>query len=351
MITDLDKLLATCLSEISECTDSKKLESVKIAVLGKNGKITDMLKALKDTPIEERKEASSKINVVKNSILQKLEEKSVNIEILRLKKKLASEFIDISMPPRFSEMGTIHPLAKVEEEISEILSSYGFVCTEGPDIESEYFNFTALNMPDYHPARAMHDTFYVSVLAGKEGRRVMRTHTTPVQIHSMLENKPPFRFFTIGRVFRSDYDATHTPMFNQIEGILVEKDIGFAHLKWLLSGFVKKFFGVENLEIRLRPSFFPFTEPSAEIDINYKIVDGKIVFGSGDKWMEIGGAGMVHPNVLKYGNVDPKKFQGLAFGFGLERMASLKYGVPDLRGYFESDDLWRRSFGFDHFAR
>ena len=350
-MVDLNKLLATCLFEIDECSDLKTLESVRVATLGKSGKITEMLKALKDAPMEKRKSVSAEINITKNAILQKLEERSREIKDADLNKKLASEFVDISMPPRFSEIGTIHPLTKAEEEIADILSSYGFICSEGTDIESEYFNFTALNMPDHHPARAMHDTFYVSLLAGNEGRKLLRTHTSSVQIHAMLANEAPFRFFTIGRVFRNDYDATHTPMFNQVEGIIVEEGIGFSHLKCLLASFVKKFFDVEALQIRFRPSFFPFTEPSAEVDINYEIVNGKIVFGSGDKWMEIGGAGMMHPNVLKCGNVDSKRFQGLAFGFGLERMASLKYGIPDLRGNFESDERWRESFGFDPFVR
>jgi phenylalanyl-tRNA synthetase alpha chain len=267
-----------------------------------------------------------------------------------LEKQLYSEFVDVSMPPRPHVAGTLHPLSKVAEEIAMILSSYGFVCAEGPDIESEYYNFTALNLPDHHPARAMHDTFYMNVQADGKGRKLLRTHTSPVQIHSMLANKPPFRFFSTGRVFRSDYDATHTPMFNQTEGLMVDKNIGFAHLKWMLSDFLKKFFGIPDLLLRFRPSFFPFTEPSVEVDLNYEIKNGEMIFGSGDKWLEIGGAGVVHPNVLRYGNVDPDKYQGFAFGFGLERMTSLKYGVPDLRGYFESDERWRAAFGFAHAA-
>lgn len=345
---EIDRLLATCLFEIENCSDLKKLENIKVTILGKNGRITEKLKSLKNLPENERKIVGGEINRIKDTVIQKLEKKNLEIEMKNLESKLASEFIDVSMPQRLSETGNIHPLTKVEEEISDILSSYGFICAEGPDIESEYFNFTALNMPDHHPARTMHDTFYVNVLADKEGRKLLRTHTSPVQIRSMLENKAPLRFFSMGRVFRSDYDATHTPMFNQVEGIIVEKNIGFSHLKWLLSNFVKRFFEVENLQIRFRPSFFPFTEPSAEVDINYEIKNGKMFFGSGNKWLEIGGAGVIHPNVLRSGNVNPEKFQGLAFGFGLERMASLKYGIPDLRGYFESDDQWRESFGFHY---
>jgi phenylalanyl-tRNA synthetase alpha chain len=197
----------------------------------------------------------------------------------------------------------------------------------------------------------MQDTFYVHKLADEKGRKLLRTHTSPVQIHAMMANKPPLRCFSIGRVYRSDYDATHTPMFTQFEGLVLDKNIGLSHLKWLLSDFIKKFFGVKDLQMRFRPSFFPFTEPSAEIDINYEIRDGKMIFGVGDKWLEIGGCGVVHPNVLKYGRVDVEKYQGLAFGFGIERLASLKYGIPDLRGYFESDERWINAFGFSQAAR
>ncbi|MDR0678596.1 MAG: phenylalanine--tRNA ligase subunit alpha, partial [Holosporaceae bacterium] len=242
-------------------------------------------------------------------------------------------------------------LTLVEERASDILSSYGFTFTDGPDIESEYFNFTALNFPDHHPARTMHDTFYIHKLADENGRKLLRTHTSPIQIYSMKNHKPPLKCFSIGRVYRSDYDATHTPMFAQIEGIMVDKNVGFSHLKWLLTDFLENFFEVKNLQLRFRPSFFPFTEPSAEVDLNYEIRNGKIIFGVGNKWLEIAGCGSVHPNVLEYSNIDSQKYQGIAFGFGLERLTSLKYGIPDLRGYFESDEHWIDSFGFFHSAR
>lgn len=348
---ELDRLLASCLFEIDSCEDLKKLDTVKSVVLGKNGKITEMLKSLRDMPNDKKRSIGAEINTIKAAVLQRLEEKVTQLEISDLEKKLSSEFVDVSMPARSRHFGSLHPLTKVEEEIANILSSYGFVFADGPEIDSEYYNFTALNMPDHHPARDMHDTFYMNVLADNDGRKLLRTHTSTVQIRSMLANKPPFRFFSIGRVFRSDYDATHTPMFHQIEGLLVEKKIGFAHLKWLLSDFLKKFFAVQNLELRFRPSFFPFTEPSVEVDINYEIRNGKMALGTGEKWLEIGGAGVVHPNVLKNVNVDTERYQGIAFGFGLERMTSLKYGIPDLRGYFESDDRWRSLFGFNHVVR
>lgn len=352
-MTDIEKLLSSCLFEIENSSTTKRLDDIKVAVLGKNGKLTEFLKSLKDMPEDKRKIAGTEINAAKTEILNSISSKAVRLEIAELEKKLASEFVDVTMPARVRPSGNLHPLTKVADEIADILSEYGFTFAEGPNIESEYYNFTALNIPDHHPARTMHDTFYLNYPAdGKEGRKLLRTHTSPVQIRAMLtNNKPPFRYFSIGRVYRSDYDATHTPMFNQIEGLMVGEGISFAHLKYLMTDFLKKFFGVPQIKLRLRPSFFPFTEPSTEIDINYKIKGGKIIFGSGDKWMEVVGGGVVHPNVLKAGNIDSKKYQGIAFGFGLERLTSLKYGVSDLRGYFESDSRWREAFGFSYAAK
>jgi phenylalanyl-tRNA synthetase alpha chain len=350
-VSELGRLLATCLFEIDKCESLQKLESIRIVVLGKNGKIAEMLKAIRDMSNDEKRSVGAEINSTKDAILRKIEEKTSEIKMLDLEKKLAQEFIDISMPARPVTDGHIHPITRVIEEISEILSSYGFIYAVGPEIESEHMNFTSLNMPDHHPARAMHDTFYINALADENGRKLLRTHTSTVQIRAMLANSAPFRFFSIGRVFRSDYDATHTPMFNQVEGIMVDKNVHFSHLKWMLSDFIKKFFEVDDVFIRFRPSFFPFTEPSVEVDISYGIKDEKIVFARGNRWMEVCGAGMIHPNVLKHGNVDAEKFQGFAFGFGVERLASLKYGIPDLRGYFESDDRWRSAFGFRHASR
>lgn len=352
-MTDVEKLLSSCLFEVDNATDTKRLDDIKVAVLGKNGKLTGMLKSLRNMPEKERKIAGAEINAAKSDILKRIEAKAITLEILEMEKKLASEFLDVSMPARVRPSGSIHPLTKVAEEVADILSQYGFVFSEGPEIESEYYNFAALNIPDHHPARTMHDTFYLNCPVDSiEGRKLLRTHTSPVQIRSMLaNNKPPFRYFSIGRVYRSDYDATHTPMFNQIEGLMVGEGVSFAHLKYLMTDFLKKFFGVPKLTLRLRPSFFPFTEPSTEIDINYEIKNGRIAFGSGDKWLEVAGGGVVHPNVLRSGNVDPGKYQGFAFGFGLERLTSLKYGISDLRGYFESDTRWRDAFGFSYAAK
>ncbi|MDR2794849.1 MAG: phenylalanine--tRNA ligase subunit alpha [Holosporaceae bacterium] len=350
-MSELDKLLASCLYEIASCNDLKKLDQIKNAVFGKNGKITEMLKELKGLSDVEKREIGAKINALKDTVSNRLNVKFVELEVALQEKKLASEFVDVTMPTPPHQGGTIHPLTKVMEEVGNIMDSYGFVLASGPDIESEYYNFTTLNMPDHHPARTMHDTFYTNMGADEHGRKLLRTHTSPVQTHAMLAHKPPFRFFAMGRVFRSDYDATHTPMFNQVECLMVDKEVSFANLKWFIADFLKKFFTAPNLSVRFRPSFFPFTEPSAEVDMNYEIKDGEMIFGSGDKWLEIGGAGMVHPNVLRYGNIDSDTYQGFAFGFGLERMASLKYGVPDLRNYFESNERWRSKFGFSYVAR
>lgn len=346
MITELNKLLGSCVFEIDQCKDLKKLEEIRVAVLGKNGKLTEKFRCLKDLAPNDRKAVGAKINEVKSEITAKLKEKLTVFEALELEKKLEKEKIDVSMPVDIKPFGHIHPITKVFSEISAILSGYGFKFFEGPDIESEYFNFDTMNMPEFHPARTMHDTFYLNVPADEHGRRLLRTHTSPVETRYMLKNKPPMRFFTIGRTFRSDYDATHTPMFDQVEMLAIEKNIGMSQLKWLIKDVLKKFFDLKDLSVRFRPSFFPFTEPSAEVDINYSVVNGKMIFGEGDKWLEIGGCGVSHPNVLKAGGIDPTQYQGIAFGLGIERLASLKYGVPDLRNYFESNEQWRETFGF-----
>lgn len=346
-MTDVEQLLSSCLYEIEHATSTTRLEDIRIAVLGKTGKLTELMKALKNMEENQRRSFGAEINSAKDEIVKAIKAKNVALEFSELEKRLASEIVDVTMPSRPKSFGSLHPLTKVATEIADILSGYGFVFAEGPDIESEYYNFTGLNIPEYHPARTMHDTFYLNHPSDNEGRKLLRTHTSPVQIRSMLASKkPPFSYFSIGRVYRSDYDATHTPMFHQIEGLVVAEDVSFAHLKFLVTDFLQKFFEVPELSLRLRPSFFPFTEPSTEIDINYEIRDGKIVFGCGDKWMEVAGGGVVHPNVLRSGHIDPAKYQGLAFGFGLERLTSLKYGVSDLRGYFESDSRWRDAFGF-----
>ena len=256
---------------------------------------------------------------------------------------MKNEKVDVTLPIRPYQQGKIHPVSQVIDEISSIFSEIGFTVAEGPDVETEYNNFTALNTPEDHPARDMHDTFYLE----KNKKLLLRTHTSPVQIRAMLNGKPPFKIIVPGRTYRCDSDQTHAPMFHQLEGLHIDKNITMGHLKGCLDYFIKEFFEVKNVQMRFRPSHFPFTEPSAEVDIGYRIENEKIVIGEGDKWLEILGCGMVHPNVLKNAKVDPKKYQGFAFGMGIDRLAMLKYGINDLRAFFETDYRWLSHFGFD----
>ena len=256
---------------------------------------------------------------------------------------MEKEKVDVTLPERPFTQGKIHPVSQVIDEISSIFSEVGFSVEEGPDVENEYNNFTALNTPDHHPARDMHDTFYLD----EKKELLLRTHTSPVQIRTMLKDKPPFKIIAPGRTYRSDSDQTHSPMFHQVEGLHIDQNINMGHLKGCLNYFIKEFFEVDKIKMRFRPSHFPFTEPSAEVDIGYKIKDGKIIIGEGDKWLEILGCGMVHPNVLKNVKIDVKKFQGYAFGIGIDRLAMLKYGINDLRAFFECDYRWLNHFGFD----
>ncbi len=348
---ELDKLQAICLSEIANCDDLKKLDTIKSLAIGKNGKVTEILKTLRDLLPEKKQTLGKEINRVKEIIIENLKSKADELEMKELERKLSAEKEDVSLPARPFSLGQLHPITKVSEEIADLMSTYGFMYADGPEIENEYYNFTALNIPEHHPARTMHDTFYINELADDLGRKLLRTHTSPVEIRTMFSRKPPLRMFSIGRTFRSDYDATHTPTFTQLEGLVIDHNVGFANLKWLLIDFLKKFFGVSKMNMRFRPSFFPFTEPSAEVDIAYHEQDKKMVFGTGDRWLEIAGCGVLHPNVLKAGKVDTTKFRGIAFAFGVERLASLKYGVPDLRSYFESSENWRKTFGFYPFAQ
>lgn len=350
-MTRIQQLLSSCLYEISQSNSTKRLEDIRIAVFGRNGKFADLMADLRQMSPDDKKSFGAEINAAKSEIQKALSSKIASLELKELENKMKFETLDVTLPGRTTSFGTLHPLTKVTEEVANILSGYGFFFAKGPDIESEYYNFNALNIPDYHPARTMHDTFYLNYPSNDEGRKLLRTHTSPVQVRTMLAHaEPPLRCFSIGRVYRSDYDATHTPMFNQIEGLAVGEDISFAHLKYLLTDFLQKFFEVPDVTIRLRPSFFPFTEPSVEVDMQYEIKNGKMLFGTGDKWLEVAGGGMVHPHVLRSGKIDPEKYSGFAFGFGLERLTSLKYGVSDLRGYFESDARWRDSYNFEHVA-
>ena len=292
---------------------------------------------------EERKKISSELNDTKSELQNLIEKKIKDIEINEINLKLKNERVDVTLPERTFNRGKIHPVSQVIDEISSIFSEIGFSVEEGPDVENEYNNFTALNTPENHPARDMHDTFYLD----KNKKFLLRTHTSPVQVRTMLKGKPPFKIIAPGRTYRSDSDQTHAPMFHQVEGLHIDKNINMAHLKGCLNYFIKEFFEVDKIKMRFRPSHFPFTEPSAEVDIGYELKDGKIIIGEGGQWLEILGCGMVHPNVLKNVKVNPSKYQGYAFGIGIDRLAMLKYGINDLRAFFETDFRWLSHFGFD----
>ena len=342
-MSDITKIKDDFLFKLKENLDLNQVNQIKTDLFGKNGLISSQFKQLGKVPEEERKQFASDLNSVKDELQDLITTKLNNIKIKEINQKLEKEKIDITLPERSFVQGKIHPVSQVIDEISSIFSEIGFSVEEGPDIENEYNNFTALNTPDNHPARDMHDTFYLD----EKKELLLRTHTSPVQIRTMLNDKPPFKIIAPGRTYRSDSDQTHTPMFHQVEGLHIDKDINMGHLKGCLNYFIKEFFEVDKIKMRFRPSHFPFTEPSAEVDIGYEIKDGKIVIGEGDKWLEILGCGMVHPNVLKNVKINPDEFQGYAFGIGIDRLAMLKYGINDLRAFFDCDYRWLNHFGFD----
>ena len=312
---------------------------------GKKGLISTQLKALGSLAPDERRQAGQALNVVKEEIGVALAERQAVLKRAELADKLASETIDVSLPARATADGRTHPLSRTIEEISAIFSDMGFSIAEGPDIETDFYNFTALNIPPEHPARQEHDTFYLN--PDETGTRpVLRTHTSPVQIRTMLNTPPPIRIIVPGRTYRSDHDATHSPMFHQCEGLVIGDGIHMGHLKGCLIDFCRAFFGVKDLPVRFRPSFFPFTEPSAEVDIGCRRVDGGLEIGAGDDWLEILGSGMVNPKVLENCGLNSDEVQGFAFGMGVERLAMLKYGIPDLRTFYESDLRWLKHYGF-----
>ena len=342
-MSDLDKINSVFNAKINTVKTKEELQSIKTEFFGKNGQITLQFKSLGSLEPEKRKEFASNLNKIKDDITNQLEQKILEIETNEINIKLKNEKVDVTLPIRPYRKGKIHPVSQVIDEISSIFSEIGFSVAEGPDVENEYNNFTALNTPEDHPARDMHDTFYLE----KNKKLLLRTHTSPVQIRTMLNSKPPFKIIAPGRTYRCDSDQTHAPMFHQLEGLHIDKNINMGHLKGCLDYFIKEFFEVKNVKMRFRPSHFPFTEPSAEVDIGYRIENNKIIIGEGDKWLEILGCGMVHPNVLKNVKIDPKKFQGFAFGIGIDRLAMLKYGINDLRAFFEADYRWLSHFGFD----
>jgi len=342
-MSDIKKIREEFINKLKEDLDLNSVNQIKTDLFGKNGKISTEFKKLGNISVDDRKKFASDLNSIKDELQIIILKKVQDIETKEINLKLQNEKIDVTLPERSFYQGKIHPVSQVIDEISSIFSEIGFNVEEGPDVENEYNNFTALNTPDNHPARDMHDTFYLD--SNKE--YLLRTHTSPVQVRTMLKGKPPFKIIAPGRTYRSDSDQTHSPMFHQVEGLHIDKNVNMGHLKGCLNYFIKEFFEVNKIKMRFRPSHFPFTEPSAEVDIGYKIKDGKIVIGEGDKWLEILGCGMVHPNVLKNVKVDPSKYQGYAFGIGIDRLAMLKYGINDLRSFFETDYRWLNHFGFD----
>ena len=319
-----------------------------LAALGKKGEVSLRMRELGKMTPEERKVAGPTLNALKDELNSALNAKKTALADAVLNARLETEWLDVTLPSRSINTGSIHPISQVTEEVIAIFADMGFSVAEGPRIETDWYNFDALNIPGHHPARAEMDTFYMKRNVDDERPpHVLRTHTSPVQVRTMEKSGAPIRVICPGGVYRADYDQTHTPMFHQVEGLAIDKDLSMANLKWVLEQFVKIFFSVDDVELRFRASHFPFTEPSAEVDIGYEIKDGKIIIGEGDKWLEILGCGMVHPNVLKNVNVDPSKFQGYAFGIGIDRLGMLKYGINDLRAFFETDYRWLSHFGFD----
>lgn len=344
-MSDIEALRTKWLDAVSAAGDEGALEDVRVAALGKKGEVSLALKQLGKMDPEERKTAGPALNGLRSAVADAIEAKKQAFTDAALEARLQTERVDVTLPARANQAGTIHPISQVMDEVAVIFADMGFEVKEGPDIEEDFYNFSALNIPPEHPARQMHDTFYFDEKTDGS-RGVLRTHTSPVQARTMMTEKPPHRFVAMGRTYRCDSDQTHTPMFHQVEGLVIDKNIHMGHLKGTLEAFTKAFFEVEHVPLRFRPSYFPFTEPSAEVDIGCSRVDGELRFGEGDDWMEILGCGMVHPNVLRNCGLDPDEWQGFAFGMGIDRIAGLKYGMPDLRSYFDADIRWLKHYGF-----
>ena len=346
-MSSLNELEASTLAAIAAAGDESALEAVRVGALGKKGVISAELAKLGKMAPDERKAAGAAINAVKDKVSAALDERRAVLKEAALEARLATEKLDVTLPVRVAgvETGRIHPISQVMDELTAIFADMGFSIAEGPDVEIDDYNFTKLNFPAGHPAREMHDTFFFNP-DEKGERKLLRTHTSPVQVRTMLANKPPIRVICPGRTYRCDSDQTHTPMFHQVEGLVIDKTANLAQLKWILEEFCKAFFEVPNVKMRFRPSFFPFTEPSMEVDIQCSRQGGEIRFGEGSDWLEILGCGMVHPNVLRNCGVDPDEYQGFAWGMGIDRIAMLKYGMPDLRPFFEADVRWLSHYGF-----
>ncbi|OFX05569.1 MAG: phenylalanine--tRNA ligase subunit alpha [Alphaproteobacteria bacterium RIFCSPHIGHO2_12_FULL_63_12] len=349
-MSDMNEIERETLARTAAAETVAALEEVRVFALGKKGVISERMKTLGAMAPDERKAAGAALNVLKDKIAAAIDAKKQKLEDAALDQRLATEKVDVTLPIAPLPKGRIHPVTQAMEEIVAIFSAMGFDVAEGPDIEDDFHNFTALNFPADHPAREMHDTFFFHPKADGQGgttRMLLRTHTSPVQIRTMMTRKPPIRIIIPGRTFRCDSDQTHTPMFHQVEGLVIDRSTHMGHLKGTLEAFCKAYFEVDSVKTRFRPHFFPFTEPSAEMDIGYERVGNEIRIGQGAKWMEILGSGMVHPNVLKNCGLDPDEYQGFAFGMGIDRLAMLKYGIPDLRDFFAADARWLEHYGFD----
>lgn len=353
-MSDINSLKTEITGMIETANDLESLEQVRVTALGKKGKITDLMKTLGGMEPEERKTAGQALNALKDEIAALIAKQESALKRQAMEEKLATEKIDVTLSTRPEKTGHIHPISQTIEELTTIFAAMGFTVAEGPDIEDDFHNFTALNFPPGHPAREMQDTFFLPDDPEEKGefaKKLLRTHTSSVQIRHMENNKPPHKIICFGRTYRSDYDMTHTPMFHQMEGLMIDTNTNMGHLKGCLMDFARSFFEIDDLPARFRPSFFPFVEPGAEMDIGCSRKDGGLKIGAGDDWLEILGCGMVHPNVLKNCGLDPDEYQGFAFGMGIERLAMLKYGIPDLRTFFESDTRWLDHYGFDPLDR
>jgi phenylalanyl-tRNA synthetase alpha chain len=362
-MTDLDHMREHMLAAIDAAAGLDALDTVRVEALGKQGRVTQLLKTLGGMSAEERQVEGPRIQGLRTAVADAIAARKQVLQRAALDARLAGETLDMTLPADAPLSGTVHPVSQVMDELAEIFADLGFAVATGPEIEDDWHNFTALNIPETHPARAMHDTFYLEPQARTDGgehgspsdggfavgdarRMLLRTHTSPVQIRTMLQQKPPIRIIAPGRTYRSDSDATHTPMFHQVEGLVIDKGVTLGHLKWTLETFLKAFFERDDITLRLRPSYFPFTEPSAEVDVGYTMQKGKRVIGGSEGWMEVLGSGMVHPKVIAACGLDPDEWQGFAFGCGIDRLAMLKYGVDDLRAFFDGDIRWLKHYGF-----
>lgn len=363
MTDDLTALRERLLAAVAAAPGLDALDAVRVEALGKQGRVTQLLKTLGGMTPEQRLVEGPRIQGLREAVTDAIAARKAALEAAVLEERLGRETVDMTLPVDAPLAGTVHPVSQVMDELAEIFADLGFAVATGPEIEDDWHNFTALNIPESHPARAMHDTFYcepqASTADGAQGdpsdggfatgeprKMLLRTHTSPVQIRTMLAQKPPIRIIAPGRTYRSDSDATHTPMFHQVEGLVIDRGITLGHLKWTLETFLKAFFERDDVVLRLRPSYFPFTEPSAEVDVGYTVVKGKRVIGGSEGWMEVLGSGMVHPKVIAACGLDPTEWQGFAFGCGIDRLAMLKYGMDDLRAFFDGDIRWLKHYGF-----